>query len=140
MFYHREDSQHTQNIQINIIIVAMNSVILWKKKSYGLNGRPNIFHYSHHVVHYNPMTYIFYNWRFVPFEFHYPFRPTPNPDLGNKQAILVLYGLDFLFVFQFHICEIIQYLSFSDLFHWDNALKIHPCCHTPQDLLIFTDE
>ena len=34
MFYHREDSQHTQNIQINIIIVAMNSVILWKKKNH----------------------------------------------------------------------------------------------------------
>ena len=32
-----------------------------------------IIDYSHDAVHYIPMAYLFYNWKFVPFDSLHPF-------------------------------------------------------------------
>ena len=43
----------------------------------------SIVNYSHHVIHYVPRTYLFYNWEFVHFDHFHLFCPSPNlPTLG----------------------------------------------------------
>ena len=80
----------------------------------------SVINYSHHAVHYFPMTYLFYNWKcalLTPFT-HFPYHPPPPPSSvsSNHQSVLCIYELYFFFFKIPHISEIIWYLSFSDLF------------------------
>ena len=39
----------------------------------------SIINYSHHAIRYIPRTYLFYNWKFVPFDLPLPISPTSPP-------------------------------------------------------------
>ena len=43
------------------------------------NMQYGIINYSHYAVHYTPMIYLFYNWKFIPFDALSPFRPVLVP-------------------------------------------------------------
>ena len=65
------------------------------------NMQNNIANYDHHAVHYIPMTYLFYNGRFVSFDALDLFCPTFTTP-GNHQSVLCIYKLNFvLFWFGF---------------------------------------
>ena len=51
----------------------------------------SITNHSHHAVYYLPMTYLFYNWNFVPFDPIDPFHHPPAPASGNHQSVLLLF-------------------------------------------------
>ena len=71
---------------------------------------------SHQIVHYIPVAYLFYNWKFVLFDPFHLFCPPPNPCI-LQTPIRSLCELGFYFIFLvLHVSEIIWYLSFSDLF------------------------
>ena len=55
-----------------------------------LNLQYRVFNYSHHDTHYILRTYLFYNWKFVPFDLFYPFY-TPPTASGNDQSILSMH-------------------------------------------------
>ena len=50
--------------------------------------------YNHHAIYYFPMIYLFYIWKFIPFDPHHSFLP---PSLltstGDQQSILCIYEL-----------------------------------------------
>ena len=55
---------------------------------------------------------LFYSWKSVPFDLLQLILPSPSsPASGNHQS--VLYAFCFVLFFRLHICDIIQYLSFS---------------------------
>ena len=55
-----------------------------------------IINYSHHAVHYMPGIYLFYSWKFVPFDNLHLFPTTPS---SNHQFPLSIYELLFVVVF-----------------------------------------
>ena len=63
--------------------------------------------YSHHAVHYIPITYLFYDWEFVPLNPFHSFCPPPTTialkTTNTFSASIVLLCLFLCFVFQFHI-------------------------------------
>ena len=55
-----------------------------------------IINYSHQAVHYIPLTYVFYNWKRVPFDTLLPIRsPPPTSDIHQS----VLCNNEFFFFF-----------------------------------------
>ena len=44
------------------------------------NMQYNTINYSHHAVHYIPMTYLFYNWNVFPSDLLHPFHPLLQPN------------------------------------------------------------
>ena len=58
------------------------------------------------------MTYLFYSWKSVPFDLLQLILPSPSsPAFGNHQSVLYVFCC--VLFFRLHICDIIQYLSFS---------------------------
>ena len=50
------------------------------------------------------MTYLFYNWKFAPFDHLHPFRVPPIPISGNQPSVLCICEFGFLVLFfRFHI-------------------------------------
>ena len=103
----------------------------------------NIINQIPFAVQYILMTYLFCNWRFVPFIPPSPICPLPHPSLlGATHLFFVPVSL-FLFCYVcwfvlkiLHISEIIQYLPFSvSLQH--NILQVHSCCQNWQNLILF---
>ena len=84
----------------------------------------SIINYSHHTVHFIPVTYLFYNWKFVPFDALRQFCP-PAPSISsNHQSVPVSMSmLSFYFLKISHRSEGIQYLSVSV---WLISLSIMP--------------
>ena len=88
-----------------------------------------IIDYILHTVHFTPMTHLFCNQKFVPFNLPQLFLLSPTPTRllpsGNHLFVLCIYDcvsvllcLSICFIFQIlHINDNIQYQSFSDLFH-----------------------
>ena len=61
----------------------------------------SITNYSHYARPYIPMTYLFYNWMFIPFDplhsFHLPSTPNPTPQAAtNLFSVCELGGGGFL--------------------------------------------
>lgn len=75
------------------------------------------FNYSLHAVHCVPRTYHFIT--IVPFVLpSYPFCLLPQPNASGKKSICSQYQWGCFIFFNIpHTSEIINYLSFSDLFH-----------------------
>ena len=75
------------------------------------------------------MTYLFYNWKFIPFDPFHPLCLPPTPGLWQPICSLCLWDWGFclflvLFLFLFpHVSESIWYLSFSV---WLISLSIMP--------------
>ena len=61
----------------------------------------SIINYNHHTVHYIPMIYLFYNWKFVPFDYLHLFFPPHHNSLasGNLQSVLSMSLVGFFAVF-----------------------------------------
>ena len=81
-----------------------------------------IINYIPYAVHFIPVPYLFFNWKFVPINPFHLFFPTPYfppfwqlPALGIYECVSGFFiHLFVLFVFQIlHISEIIWYLFFS---------------------------
>ena len=65
-----------------------------KKKKDKMKGLINS---SHHAIHYIPKTYLFYSWKFVPFNPLYLFHPPPSlttDDLFSLSMSLVFVSLN----------------------------------------------
>ena len=58
-----------------------------------------IINYGHHAVHYIPMTYLFYNWKFILFNSFHLFYPLP---LATSDLFSV--SMNLRVGVQFHIC------------------------------------
>ena len=56
---------------------------------------------SHHAVYYIPLTYLFYNWKFIPFDFLHSFPTSPHPTSDDHQSISVSASLVVTFFFSF---------------------------------------
>ena len=88
----------------------------------------SISNYSHHTVHYIPMIYLFYNWKFVPFDYLHLFSPPhPQPSCLLQPPICSIYELGgfvlLYFLFLDSPWRMIQYLSFPV---WLTSLSIMP--------------
>ena len=51
---------------------------------------------SRHAVHYTSVTYLLYNWKFVPCESFHLFHLLPTPHLKNHNSSLCIHELGFL--------------------------------------------
>jgi len=71
--------------------------------------RCSIINYSYCAVHHIPLTYLLYNWNFV------------------HSTLLTCFAHSSVFVF---LC-----LTY---FTYQNALKVHPCCHSWQGVLFYS--
>ena len=79
----------------------------------------NYWLYSH-TVHFIPVTHLFCNWKFVPLNLTHLLLSSPHPS-SKHLFVLCIYNSFFVLLCLFicsvfyipHICEIIQYLSFS---------------------------
>ena len=61
----------------------------------------NIINCSHCAIHHIPMTYLFYNRKFVPFNLLTSFAPLPTP---RYLSVLCIYEFGLLsFLLRFHI-------------------------------------
>ena len=84
----------------------------------------SIIYYSHHTVHFIPMTYLFYSQKFVPFDALHQFYASDPSISGSHQSVPVSMSmLSFYFLKISHISEVIQYLSVSV---WLISLTIIP--------------
>lgn len=95
-----------------------------------------------HAFYYVPMTYLFYNQKFIPLD---PFPHFSHPSAttsSNHQSVLCIYKPVY-FVLQIpHIREIILYLFvllYLTYLPQHNAFKVHPCICKWQDFLLFYD-
>lgn len=81
---------------------------------------------SFHVVHYIPMTYSLYDWKFVPFDLHHPFFSLANhiPFPAN-QPFFSIYKLLVIFLSRFHVWVKSSHIWLfqSDLFQSHNCLN-----------------
>ena len=79
--------------------------------------------YSHHAVNYIPMTYLFYNWKSVPFDLLHPFLTPPTLRLWQPPICSLYVRVHFeeegcllawfcLWFYIPHLTDIIRYLSF----------------------------
>ena len=57
----------------------------------------SIIIHSRHAMHYIPMAYLFYNWRFVPFDSFAHFNPYSFPASGKYQSVLLYLWAPFVF-------------------------------------------
>ena len=102
----------------------------------------NIIDYSHHAVHYIPVTYLFYNWKFVPLETLHPFCLPPNPlPSGIHHSVLCICEFDFglvcLFIHLFCVLDsrymwnhmIYVFTCVTYFTQHNNTLKVHSCFH-----------
>ena len=72
--------------------------------------------YTHHAVHDMTIINLFCNCKFVPFEYFHRFCSfSSHPLLATTSLFSVPMSLVFLGGIRFHISDIMQYLSFSDL-------------------------
>ena len=79
----------------------------------------SIINYSCHAVYYIPMVYLFYTWKYVPFDLFFP----PTSTLYLWQATINVFCLSL--ILGWFACFYILYinvimsicLSLSDLFH-----------------------
>ena len=104
------------------------------------NMQYSITNNSHHAVYYILRTYLFYNWKFVPFDLLHPFHPL-HTWLWHLPRVLSICELRVSICFCFldstykvrsyGICLCLTY------FTWHNALRVHPCCCKWQDFLLF---
>ena len=104
----------------------------------------NIINYSYHTVDYIPMSYLFHNRKFVPFDLLHPFAQSsshslfaccPSPPLETTSLFsesmnLAWWGggrrvVSFFFFFSVFLDSRSICLSLSD-FTQDNTLKAHP--------------
>ena len=61
---------------------------------------------------------LMYIWKIVLFDSLHPFYRPPTPASNNYQSSVYIYEVLFYLFFQIpHLIEIMQYLSFSVLFH-----------------------
>ena len=119
------------------------------------NMQYSIVYYNHHAVYYILMTYLFYNWKFVPFDVLHSLLPPPPSASGNHPSVLNYpWACFFLFCFVLDsVSEIIQDLFFSCLislgvmpsraiivvangkilffFLWLNNIPLHTHIHIP---------
>ena len=83
----------------------------------GMPHRLPAVYYNHHAVYYILMTYLFYNWKFVPFDVLHSLLPHPTLSFWQpsicSQLSLSLFSL-FCFILD-SVSEIIQDLFFSYL-------------------------
>ena len=64
-------------------------------------------------THYVPVTYLFYDWKFVPFGHLHPFPPPPSPHIWQPQSVLCYLWSPFFRGGVRIPCEIKWCLSFS---------------------------
>ena len=90
--------------------------------SWKLSNMKNSINYSHHAIHYNPVTYLLYNWTFEPFDPLHPFHPSLTPPLpsGKHQSVLCIYEFGFLFVCLAACLVFICLFCFGFLFFWSH--------------------
>ena len=75
-----------------------------------------IINYSHHAVHYIPVTYLFNNWKFVPFDHLHPFCPFLTPCL---LAITNLYSVS--------LSCLVGWLVLDSTCKWDHTVLVFLC-------------
>ena len=100
--------------------------------------------YSYHAVYYIPTTYLFNNWKPVPFappSFILHLLPPPPLTINMFSvfmSLVLLFFLSFFFFKDSHISKIITILVFLCLasFTQHNALKVHPHCSKWQDFIL----
>ena len=80
----------------------------------------SLMNYSCHAVHYIPRTYLFYNWKFIPFDPLHPFCPPPPPTSGNYQAVLCICEVRRLLCVCLCVCVCVCVCVF-----YDSAYKWH---------------
>ena len=104
------------------------------------NMQYSIVYYNHHAVYYILMTYLFYNWKFVPFDVLHSLLPPPPSASGNHPSVLNYPWACFFFVlFCFRFCkwDHTGFIFLLSYFTWRNALKGHHCCCKWQDFILF---
>ena len=74
------------------------------------------------TVYYIHMTYLFFNWKFVPLAPFIPFvHPSPHPCLWQSLSVLCIYELGIFFFF-FVVCFFLCLTYFT----YCNVVKVHP--------------
>ena len=79
-------------------------------------------------THYVSVTYLFYDWKFVPFGYLHPFPPLPSPHIWQPQSVLCI--CEVLFSGEgsgFHVRSNGVYLSLSDLTSFRMGWMIFQC-------------
>ena len=61
------------------------------------------------------MTYLFYNWKFVPLTPLHPFQSPPKPSSGNHESVLCICELGFLVLF------------LDSTYKWDHTAFVFLC-------------
>ena len=91
--------------------------------------------YSHRGVHYIPMAYLFYDWKFVRFDSLTQFvhsLPTPPPHLSGSPSSLATTSLfsvsvNFFFVFVLKIDSTYRWDRMVFVFDFFQKLRVYPC-------------
>jgi len=103
--------------------------------------RCSIINYSYCAVHHIPLTYLLYNWNFVHSTLLTCFAHSSPPSLAITKSVLCIRKL-ILFLLsldstnkQDHTVFVFLCLTY---FTYQNALKVHPCCHSWQGVLFYS--
>ena len=106
-----------------------------------------IIEYILYKVHYITVTYLFYNWKFLPLNTLHLFHANPHNPFFWQQPLCSLYlwgsfcfvvssfvfYLDCMYKWD-HMVFVIVCLSY---FIYHNTLKVHPCFHKWEDTILF---
>ena len=77
----------------------------------------SIVNYSHHAVRYLSKTYLFYNWKFMPFDPYTHFAHSPQTISSNHQTLSCIFSTLVFFGSTNKWDHMVFVFSLSDLFY-----------------------